>query len=73
MRSDLNFCDNYADFMTEKYPHLRTFNPDEISEYLQKSLKDKAYLSELSKQYADLSNYFINNLQCDKDFIKITN
>ena len=73
LRSDLNFCDNYADFMTEKYPFLRTYKAGEISEYLQKSLKDKAYLSELSKQYADLSNYFINNLQCDKDFIKITN
>ena len=73
LKSDLNFCDNYTDFLIDKFNFLTSLNTQEISKKLEKCSEDTAYLHELSKQYDDVSKYFIKKLQYDKDFFEITN
>ena len=73
MRSDLNFCDNYTDFMKNEFNFLTTYNTEEISNILQKCSKDQIFFNELTEQFKKVSYYFVKNLQCDKDFFEITN
>ena len=73
LRSDLNFCDNYTDFMKNEFNFLTTYNTEEISNILQKCSKDQIFFNELTEQFKKVSYYFVKNLQCDKDFFEITN
>lgn len=73
LKSDINFCDNYLDFLKEDFNFLKTLTTVDISNFLQNCEKNHSFLLENLENYKTASNYFVNKLKYDKDFFELIN
>tara|TARA_Y100001970_G_scaffold289668_1_gene420790 strand:+ start:1077 stop:2846 length:1770 start_codon:yes stop_codon:yes gene_type:complete len=73
LKSDINFCDNYLDFLEEDFKFLKKLTTIDISNFLNNCEKNHIFLLENLEKYKSASNNFVNKLKCDKDFFELIN